>query len=114
MSAKKYARVAITLPPGDLEAADRLAIEQDRSRSWIVAEALRQYVARADQLSSLGESRQAQVLRDLRLTAEARIRDAEEGAVQVVDADHGDSFEAPLRFETYEAFAEWRRMAARS
>jgi metal-responsive CopG/Arc/MetJ family transcriptional regulator len=44
-SRQPYARIAITLPPEDLAAADRLAAQQDRSRSWIVAEAVRQYVA---------------------------------------------------------------------
>jgi len=40
-----YARIAITLPPDTLRAADELAAQQDRSRSWIVAEAIRQYAA---------------------------------------------------------------------
>jgi hypothetical protein len=40
-----YARIAITLPPEDLAAADRLAAALDRSRSWVIAEALRQFVA---------------------------------------------------------------------
>ena len=38
-----YARISITLPAEDLAAADRLAAQQDRSRSWIVAEAIRRY-----------------------------------------------------------------------
>lgn len=109
MSAPKYARIAITLPPDDLAAADRLAAAQDRSRSWIVAEALRQYVARSEPSAALGASRHRQVLRDLQQTAEARIRDAEEREIQAVDRDHGHSLETPVRFATYDEFAEWRR-----
>ena len=40
-----FARIAITLPPETLRAADELAARHDRSRSWIVAEAIRQYAA---------------------------------------------------------------------
>ncbi len=109
MSAPKYARIAITLPPDDLAAADRLAALQDRSRSWIVAEALRQYLARSESAAALGASRQAQVARDLQHTAEARIHDAEERDLLSVDRDHGGSLETPLNFASYDEFAAWRR-----
>src|SRR5688572_14341803 len=64
---KPFARIAITLPARDLAAADRLAVCHDRSRSWIVAEAIRRYAA--DEAASavpptqqgLGESRRAQL-----------------------------------------------------
>ncbi len=42
----KYARVAITIPEQDLAAADELARDRDRSRSWIISEAVREYIAR--------------------------------------------------------------------
>jgi predicted transcriptional regulator len=63
---KPFARIAITLPVDDLDAADRLAVQQDRSRSWIMAEALRQYVLTQGTSiaeSPLGASRQAQLVR---------------------------------------------------
>ncbi len=44
-TSERFARIAITLPQSELAAADRLATAQDRSRSWIVAEAIRRYVA---------------------------------------------------------------------
>jgi predicted transcriptional regulator len=93
---KPYARIAITLPDADLAAADRLARAQDRSRSWIVAEAIRRYAAAMDltgstaaapertlataslQQHGLGAQRLAQLKRDLSLTPEARVRAAEE------------------------------------
>ena len=111
MSDQKYARIAITLPPDDLAAADRLAVAYDRSRSWIVAEAVRQYVARSERSSALGASRHTQGVRHLQLTAEARLRDAEERDVKVVDPRRGHAIETPLRFATYDAFAAWRRTA---
>ena len=41
-----FARIAITLPKDLLAATDRRAKELDRSRSRVIAEALRAYVAR--------------------------------------------------------------------
>jgi len=79
---KPYARIAITLPPDDLAAADRLAKAQDRSRSWIIAEAIRQYTARpgtgATRSEGLGPYRLDQLIRDLALTPERRVRVAED------------------------------------
>ena len=93
-----YARIAITLPRGVLAAADRLARRLDRSRSWVVAEAVRRFaeegsqgpspamlrdqrlVDQAGSASGLGSLRQAQLEADLRLTPEKRVRTAEDTA----------------------------------
>ncbi len=93
-----FARIAITLPPDVLAAADRLARELDRSRSWVIAEAVRQFAAkgveapRTDRVrepgavyqtiagTGLGEARTTQLLADLRLTPEGRVLAAEETA----------------------------------
>ena len=79
---KPFARIAITLPPEDLAAADRLAKAQDRSRSWIIAEAIRKYAAAPDRESvrseGLGSYRLDQLIRDLALTPERRVRVAED------------------------------------
>lgn len=78
---KPFSRVTITIPPEDLAAADRMAKAQDRSRSWIIAEAIRKYVAvepgpvRAE---GLGPYRLDQLIRDLALTPERRVRVAED------------------------------------
>lgn len=40
---KPYSRIAITLPPEVLVSADHLARDMDRSRSWVVAEAIRRF-----------------------------------------------------------------------
>jgi hypothetical protein len=81
MSAKQpYSRIAITLPPEDLAAADRLAKLQDRSRSWIIAEAIRKYAAtdvESAKSKGLGPYRLDQLIRDMALSPEQRIRVAQ-------------------------------------
>jgi len=115
-----YARIAITLPPEDLQAADEVARDLDRSRSWVVAEAVRQYVATrksdpeptasseqgAHALPGLGASRLLQLRRDLALTPEERILIAEEtlqNAPAVAVVALGSRF-----FERYEDFLDWK------
>lgn len=124
---KYYARIAITLPKRDLAAADRLARAQDRSRSWIVAEAIRRYAAVTESPSvrvgdtadddapiaplsepGLGASRLAQLTRDLLLTPEARVLAAEEtlrqtGALRRPRRHH------LLAFDRYEDFLDWKK-----
>ena len=66
---ERYSKIAVSLPPAVLAAADQLAAAQDRSRSWIVAEAIREYVrvrARTDAIP-LDAARRAQLQRDLSL-----------------------------------------------
>lgn len=78
---KPYARIAITLPAQDLAAADRLAKSQDRSRSWIIAEAIRRYSSASEKPiplgTGLGEYRLHQLESDLALPVERRLRAAE-------------------------------------
>ena len=102
-----FLRIAITLPPADLAAADRLAKQQDRSRSWIVAEAIRRYAAFEEQQqgaqADLGHSRHTQLRRDLTLTAEERVREAEE------TQRLSERVTSALHFSTYDEFEAWRR-----
>ena len=76
---KPYARIAITLPAQELAAADRLARSQDRSRSWIIAEAIRRYSASTNppQSPGLGEQRLSQLRADLALPVARRLGAAE-------------------------------------
>ena len=107
-----FAKIAITLPQPDLAAADRLAAEHDRSRSWIIAEALRQYVARADApdaTAPLDPSRLAQLRRDLTLTPLARILASEESVQVVGGTPNAHGATAPLIFDDYDAFLAWHR-----
>jgi metal-responsive CopG/Arc/MetJ family transcriptional regulator len=103
----RYAKIAVSLPPSDLADADRLAERLDRSRSWVIAEAVRRFVAEST-AETLGASRMEQLRRDLALTAEQRVRAAEELAV--VPAEGAPlAIEVPRRFASYDEFAEWRR-----
>lgn len=106
---KRYAKIAITLPPVDLAAADRLARVMDRSRSWIVAEAVRRYVVEQEQLADapLDVTRRVQLARDMSLSAEARVLEAEE--IAVVPAIDAQQFDSPRIFRTFDEFTAWRR-----
>src|SRR5258708_20655637 len=89
----RFAWISISRARDVLAAADRRARALDRSRSWLIAEAIRAYVAGSSSpvrepgatpygLASpgLGSQRLAQLDSDLRLTPEQRIRAAEETA----------------------------------
>jgi Ribbon-helix-helix protein, copG family len=114
MPRDRFAKIAITLPPEDLAEADRLATEQDRSRSWIIAEALRQYVARSTghrASSDLDPSRTAQLRRDLLLSPQERIEAADQ-ALRIVGDGRASAAQEPLTFPTFDAFLEWNRERA--
>ncbi|MBK6486048.1 MAG: ribbon-helix-helix protein, CopG family [Gemmatimonadetes bacterium] len=109
---KPFARIAITLPEETLAAADALAARHDRSRSWIVAEAVRQYAAAALHApaeaapASLGPSRREQLSRDAALSPEAPVLAAAEvtpvGPELVPPAE-------PLAFAQVDDFLDWQR-----
>jgi hypothetical protein len=105
-----YARIAITLPQEDLAAADALAVTTDRSRSWIIAEALRQYVtARAATEAvepRLDASRREQLRRDMQLSAEERVHAAEAALDRQTGFVH-DHVRAPITFADFDAFRAW-------
>ena len=131
----RYARIAITLPKPDLAAADRLARAHDRSRSWIVAEAIRRFAAAGESPTSsrrtsipagvaeptltgvlaptgLGPSRLTQLTRDLALTPEERVRAAEE----TLRASPGEASRTHrvVAFDRYEDFLDWQRTRDRT
>jgi metal-responsive CopG/Arc/MetJ family transcriptional regulator len=124
MTKRRYARIAITLPESDLAAADRLAQAQDRPRSWVIAEAIRQYAARAAETGmptgsratvnvGLGESRRRQLIADLGLTVEERIRAAEETARATLSS-RTIRAQRILAFERYEDYLEWKKLPRES
>lgn len=125
-----YRRVSVTVPAEVLKAADAAARRLDRSRSWVVAEALRRYEAagagrepeaRAAPAAThepgtppyaarpgLDEQRLAQLESDLRLTPEQRVREAQD-AVELAFRLHPPPRAAQiLAFESYEDFLDWR------
>ncbi|MGQ0767333.1 MAG: CopG family ribbon-helix-helix protein [Gemmatimonadota bacterium] len=116
MPKKSFARIAITLPRSDLLAADKLAARHDRSRSWIIAEALRHYVAAEksrSEASALGLTRSAQLRRDLELTPEQRVREAEQ-TLRLDDRPLPGRLIQPVTFDSWEAFVEWKRRNGRA
>ncbi len=121
-------RVTCTLPADILKAADRLAKRLDRSRSWVVAEALRRYVSQAGEPApsaravrevaappyvapapGLGEQRLAQLEADLRLTPEQRVREAEEIVEMAFRLHRPPRAGQVLAFATYEDYLAWKR-----
>jgi len=118
-----FKRISITLPKDALEAADKRARAVDRSRSWVIVEAIRAYVAGAPAqvreaaatpyaVSSpgLGPLRLAQLESDLRLTPERRVREAEETA-RLGERVRGARGRANrvLSFDRYEDYVDWKR-----
>ncbi|MCC6929057.1 MAG: CopG family transcriptional regulator [Gemmatimonadaceae bacterium] len=108
-----HVRIAITLPPETLRAADQLAKRHDRSRSWIVAEAIRRYAASLgdssevdDAAARLGPSRHEQLRRDVRVSPDVRVRESEE--IVSVGGELAEQV-SPRSFASYDAFRRWRR-----
>ncbi len=124
------ARITITLPPDLVEAADRRARELDRSRSWVVAEALKRHLEAPEadggvqhgqavyesardayRVRGLGDYRLAQLEADLALSPEQRIREAEETARTAESKERGWRGDRVLMFDRYEDYLAWKRRA---
>lgn len=128
-------RITITLAPALLRAADRRARELGRSRSWVLAEALRLSLGGAwggartvrdaegrgggvrerapayesAALDKLGAYRREQLEADLALTPEQRVREAEE-TLRVAQVTGSPSLgHRLLFFDRYEDYLEWER-----
>ena len=113
------ARITVTLPADLLASADARARQLDRSRSWVVSEALRGYLAASavrepgtqayGPKAGLGEYRLRQLQADLALTPEQRVREAERTAreaelVRGIPKGRGLRF-----FDRYQDYLEWKR-----
>jgi hypothetical protein len=109
-------RITITIPRDLVEAADERARDLDRSRSWVLVEALRQYLRAPAGVSEpavayrtrLGSYRTRQLRADLRLTPEQRVREAERTARSVPPA-HYRRRDQILTFDSFEAYLDWKR-----
>ena len=136
---KYYARIAITLPEKDLAAADRLAKQLDRSRSWVIAEAVRRFAehresaapvrkaalrvaepasayAVASDDARLDSSRMAQLVSDMKLTPEQRVREAEETLrldEVIARRDRRPRTERIQTFRRIEDYWDWSRLGGR-
>jgi hypothetical protein len=124
-------RISITVSGELVEAADGVAARLDRSRSWVVAEALRRYLSEVGESDSgrsaaaivreaastpyaqpdLGEYRRAQLEADLALTPEQRVREAEETARLSEVSSRDWQGDRVLMFDRYEDYLAWERWA---
>ncbi|MDH4042993.1 MAG: hypothetical protein OEW06_00900 [Gemmatimonadota bacterium] len=115
----------MTLPKAVLAAADRRAKELDRSRSWVIAEALRQSeagmapappsrVVRERAASPYGvrevaEARQRHLIADLRRTPAERLRRATDLARLARAGRRSGPRAQIIGFDSYEDFYEWKK-----
>ena len=115
-------RITVTIPAELVHAADRRAAEEHRSRSWVLAEALRAYPTRPARgtpssavpaMAGLGPSRQAQLVADLALAPEERVRLAEQTALVSLQHRRPGRRDQVLTFDRIEDFLAWEKREAR-
>lgn len=119
-------RISATIPDHLVAAADQHAQRLDRSRSWVLTEALRQYLSRpatptevpeqprdartvaAITPSGLGENRLGQLRADLRLSPEERVKEAER-TLRLSRRGPRASRQPVIAFASFEDYLEWDR-----
>ena len=121
-----YARISITLPRDLVKAADQRARGLDRSRSWLVAEALREYLraslpaqsrprrvsetpAIAYAAREVAEARAQHLAADLKLSPTDRLRQAEQLAQLGRLVHPRGRRHQIIAFDTYEDFYQWKK-----
>jgi len=110
------ARITITIPEDLVQQADTTAKRMGRSRSWVLAEALQEYLRRPAQVSEpsasyrpgLGPSRQLQLEADLGLSPEERVKEAQRTSLAVPRGVR-ESHAQLLTFDSYEQYLAWKR-----
>ncbi len=116
----KLVRVTITVPREVLAAADVRAKRLDRSRSWVVGEALRQFVSGVTDVvrepppaaygaRAVAEARRFHAASDLRLSPAERLRRAEELGRLGRAAQRRAPRQQVIAFDTYEDYYEWKK-----
>jgi predicted transcriptional regulator len=116
-------RISITLPKDVLEAADQRARALDRSRSWLIVEAIRAYLgalaaarvreteAPAYAVEEVADARRRHLLTDLKRSPAERLRRAEDLARLARQArsrrGRGRRNQV-IGFDSYEDFYEWK------
>jgi predicted transcriptional regulator len=119
-----FTRISITLPRDVLAAADRRARALDRSRSWLIVEAIRAYLATplaapaqvresdepAYAVQEVAAARRRHLAADLKRSPTERLRRVEE-LVHVARRvrPRRRRRQQVIGFDTYEDFYEWKR-----
>lgn len=119
MAASPLARISMTIPPDALRRADRLAKRAGRSRSWVLAEAVRRLElpeAATDQVAGtapapkrLDAARRVQLEADLALSPLERVIAAERTAREVPARRFAALY---VSFDRVEDYIEWKRLEA--
>jgi hypothetical protein len=118
----RIARISITIPADLLEAADRLARELDRPRSWVLGEGVRRMtrdttIAAApepvvDPFAEFAEELEAARLcrleTDLAMTPEERLRRAEEMTRVARMGRPVRNRAQVIAFDSYEDYEQWK------
>lgn len=120
-------RISLTIARSLVSALDKKARELDRSRSWVIVEAVRRFLEGADIPTKqpaivreagapylvspgLGESRRRQLEADLKLTPTERVRLAQQTADLGRKMRRGTRGpDRVLTFERYEDYLDWQR-----
>ena len=115
----KLVRVTITVPRDLLAAADARAKGLNRSRSWVVAEALRTSVSADASVvrepvvaygsHDVAEARRLHLAADLRLSPAERLRRAEELGHLARTAQRRARRHQVIAFDSYEDYYEWKK-----
>lgn len=125
----RLTRISITIPQSLVRETAQRAKSLDRSRSWVVVDALRRYLAEpeargggASRLTEpsedpfavgrspgLGPSRRAQLAADLQLTPEARVKEAEHTARVAELRRPRGRVDRVLTFDRYQDYLVWDR-----
>lgn len=110
------ARISMTIPPDALRRADRLAKRAGRSRSWVLAEAVRRLelpeppaATAAPAPKRLDGSRRAQLTADMALSPVERVLAAERTAREVPRRRFAALY---VSFDRLEDYLEWKRLEA--
>jgi len=116
-----FTRVSITLPRDVLAAADRRARTLDRSRSWLIVEALRAYLAtpagspsarvrESDAVQEVADARRQHLAADLKRSPAERLQRAERLARLARQVrPRGGRRQQVIGFDSYEDFYEWKK-----
>lgn len=122
-------RITITIPEDVLAAADLRARELDRSRSWVIADAVRRCVAGSAHNGAQGQpsrgvrepstasyaarevsdARRQHLRAELALPPAERLHRAEELGKLARQAQNRGRREQVISFESYEDYYEWKK-----
>ncbi len=111
-----FDRISITLPRDVLQSADRRARALDRSRSWVIAEALRAYAGRPAAAAppaataAVAEARRQHLATDLARSPAERLRRTEDlTRLARQRRPRRGTRRQIIGFDSYEDFHEWKQ-----